>query len=252
MRYRTVEFGPNISAAKREGREMQKLLEERHLIRPGSGIDGGVFVSHCETRAAQEVITLDFDDSPEIKRLYGEIKRRVERQTGAMREHGMEVTQTDRERFTAAAVFSAVYAELDQYEMELNDERVRNLEKADAFRHLHAFEMPLETVVREHTGVCRHGALLSALLIERFQKERYVAGTVDVITAESESLVGGETQYGGMHTWCAYTCSDKKTIVVDVRNGLLRDMEKINAQDAGWEYSVTLDPRQEVTTVMRL
>ncbi len=244
-KYVQINFDARARQAEYGGPTIERLFRERHIIKPDSKINGGIYISSSEAKAASgakvfELITADFESSPTMLSLYTSAKDRVDRQFAAMAELGFAMTEAEKERSIVASVHMAVKSAFKHVSKKI----MREFEKDLAKDHLFAFVLPLEACLREGTGICRHMAVASALLLEHFKEEGYINGSVSVdsshrITPRDPNNPNSESGRVG-HAWCRYTCSDGTVIVADNAQFLLRDLDKVKANRRSrkqpWEY----------------
>ncbi len=127
--------------------------------------------------------------------------------------------------------------DITQKEMPANLHRteavVRSLTKGikDQKVHLSAF-------LENHTGVCRHQALLVAYLLEKLQQEK-AEGTklTGTFSLDRNSMAFADEQQIGAHVWVRYTTRHGDAWIIDATQNHIGRLEDLMKDPTVWEYA---------------
>jgi len=105
------------------------------------------------------------------------------------------------------------------YDMAIADEQLKRVG--------HGGKISLTAYIDRGGGVCRHQALFGGYLIEKMIDDGYLRGKVSVDRSYSK-------EEGG-HAWIRYTNSVGKVFILDIAQGVMGALEKVNT-NSYWDY----------------
>lgn len=184
--------------------QQNNFYEGRPIIKRDSPVDGGVYLGGKE----REAIVVDSVKYPLIGQVYEEVKAKC---VGADNQTTPELI--------LGTVFNTVKLRLRYSEIETKKTIERRGAVGDRKISLGAF-------LDEQYGVCRHQALLTGFLLEKFIKEGYLEGKVS-IDRNSWAL--------GVHAWCRYTKKEGEIIVLDPAHDFMGSLEA-SLKCGKWDY----------------
>lgn len=178
--------------------------EGRHIIKRDSPIDGGVYLGGRK----REAIVVDSVKHPLIGQVYDEVKAIC---------IGLDNQTTT--AMVLGTVFNTVKLRL-RYSEEETEKIIKERRAVDDRK------ISLGAFLDEQYGVCRHQALLTAFLLEKFIKENYLEGKVSV-DRNSWAL--------GAHAWCRYTNKEGKVTILDAAHNFIGSLEA-SLKHSKWDY----------------
>lgn len=178
-------------------------FQERPIISRDMPIDGGVYLSE----GPREAIVVDSDKFPEIDKLYKEAKKRM----GHARVFD-----------GIPFVLHAVYETVSEAFPHKDDKLARELAKPFQGDK----KVSLDVFIKKGIGVCKHLALTSAVLLEKFKKDG-LKGDISV----DRNYIEGK----GGHAWCRFTDPKGQVYIIDVMQGVLDTLEGSEGK-AWWSY----------------
>lgn len=178
-------------------------FQGRPVISRNTPVDGGVYTSAGPSSPA---IVVDSEKYPEINNLYKRAKK------------------TAKNRFfdDIPPILHAVYATVDEVFSHRGDDKSEELEKSFKSDQ----KVTLDVFIKKGIGVCKHFALTSAALLEKFRREGLLKGKI--------SLDRNTMEEGG-HAWCRYTDPKGEVYILDLAQGFLGTLEDSDGK-AKWSY----------------
>ena len=158
----------------------QEFYKGRHIIARDSPIDGGVYIG----ANPREAIVVD---STKYERTGKIIAQAIERY-----------------HLTGNAIKTAY--DITREHLRYDNKEVENIEEklSEGKRDV---KISLDEYLYKGVGVCRHMALVSALILEKFIEEEFIFGEVSVDRNVISPL--------GAHAWCRYTDTNETIFIID-------------------------------------
>ncbi len=183
--------------------EDDKYLD-RLLIGRDSPIDGGVYLGGNE----REAIVVNSCDSPQLQLAYKEVKKRSLDDSGEVRR---------------GKILQSVY-ELTNEKMKFSEIEVARV--IDEHSVDKDGKISLGIFLQEGYGVCRHMALLSAFLLEKFVEEGHIRG---------KPSVDRNSCFHNAHAWCRYKNHSGEVYILDSAKSFIGTLED-SKEIMNWEY----------------
>jgi hypothetical protein len=183
--------------------EDDKYLD-RLLIGRDSPIDGGVYLGGNE----REAIVVNSCDSPQLQLAYKEVKKRSLDDSGEVRR---------------GKILQSVY-ELTNEKMKFSEIEVARV--IDEHSVDKDGKISLGIFLQEGYGVCRHMALLSAFLLEKFVEEGHIRG---------KPSVDRNSCFHNAHAWCRYKNYSGEVYILDSAKSFIGTLED-SKEIMNWEY----------------
>ncbi len=214
------------------GIDMSKALDGKRVLARDSQVDGSVFVhsdicqarqAGCERDGRVQIMTINFEGSESIMRLFNETKASADFALGQVER---DASQTQKELIVAYVVFEKVLNTFKHYD---EFEEFKKTQDDAGLGSGLIYEIPLDYFVKKQTGVCRHAAPLAGVMLEQFKKQGYIGGDVscDASIRSDQSL----------HIWCRYTMSDKTVVIIDTIYGPnFGKLEELDGKPDAWNY----------------
>ena len=184
------------------------LEDDKYLDRPligrDSPIDGGVYIGGNE----REAIVVNSCDSPQLQLAYKETTQRSLNDSG-------EVCR--------GKILRSVY-DLTNEKMIFSEIEVARIINKHSLNE--DGKVSLGIFLQEGYGVCRHMALLSAFLLEKFVEEGYIRG---------KPSVDRNSCFHNAHAWCRYKNHSGEVYILDSAKNFLGTLED-SKERMVWEY----------------
>lgn len=193
----------------------------RNLIFRDTPIEEGVYLGSTE----REALVVDSKRYPLLLEPYVEAKSRADDGTGMYLEP-----------IVLEMVYDVVTERLKTSDREVDKIMNENGVAEDNKISLHIY-------LERGYGVCRQQALLAAFMLERFKKERILAGKVS-IDRNWQGYMGG-------HAWCRYTTRKGLVYILDVRRRYFGTLEEALTK-ADWDYRRENEQSKKQTFRQRL
>ena len=179
-------------------------FEGRPIIGRDTQIDGGVSLGG----SSREAIVVDFGKSPYIQNLYRLARQKSSREGVVQKE----------------LVLRAVY-DVVMETMHIKDEYATEA-LLDNLGIMNDQKVSLDLFVEKGIGVCRHNALVTGVVLERFKKDNHISGNV---SADRNSC-----EHGG-HMWTRYSSKDGRTWILDVTQEYFGGLKQA-IKEGRWPY----------------
>lgn len=184
------------------------LEDETYLDRPiigrDSPINGGIYLGG-NTR---EAIVVDYQNSSQLRLAYRQAKEMATDNSGKVKR---------------GKVLQAVY-DLTKDKIEFSGDEVDLIIKNNSVGK--DGKISLGIFLQEGYGVCRHMALLSALLLEKFVDEGHIRG---------KPSVDRNSCFHSAHAWCRYTNYSGTVYIIDPAKNFLGTLQN-SKEKMVWEY----------------
>jgi hypothetical protein len=182
----------------------EELYRGRPIIGRDSPIDGGVYIGKNQ----REAIVVDSVKYPEIKKLYEKVR---------------QLAHEDSESASEDEILNATYSVVSEA-MKYDQNGVKQIVRKYAAGKDRKIQ--IDQFIKKGVGVCRHQALVCAVILELFQKEGIIEGKMSV---DRNTILGG-------HAWCRYTNSDEEVIILDVARECFGYLDEVKSK-AAWSYA---------------
>ncbi len=177
---------------------------DRPIIGRDSAIDGGVYLGGNE----REAIVINFQDSYQLKLAYQQAKEMATDNSGKVKR---------------GKVLKSVY-DLTKEKMTFSDVNVARIVNGNSVGE--DGKISLGMFLQEGYGVCRHMALLSALLLEKFVDEGHIRG---------KPSVDRNSCFHSAHAWCRYKNHSGTVYIIDPAKNFLGTLEN-SKEKMVWGY----------------
>lgn len=180
--------------------------QHRHVIGPETLIDGGVYLSSDPKNSPREAIVVDSEKYPAIRKIYNLKPKQLE-------------------GFLYVYWVYDIVLKIFNLPPEENERRVTQI--IEEYGVKNNGKIALDVFIDRRAGVCRHMALLAAVLLELGVKDGILEGTPRVV----RNKVGGKK-----HVWCIFYGVDNSICIIDPGSGFLGYYTSYENFQQTWKY----------------